>query len=376
MTSLVAAIVGCGAISVNHANAFDVVDGVHIAAVVDPKRESADRLADHIEHTLHRPRPRVATSVPEAVQVAGPLDLVIIGAPSGRHYTLTEEALDLGIHVLIEKPLDVDMTRGRAMAALALKADQAGLVCSVVSQHRFDPASIAIAKAAHTGSLGQITSAVATVAWWRSQEYYDSGAWRGTWALDGGGALMNQGVHTVDLLLWFLGTPVTVFAHTACLAHEDIEVEDVAAATIRFESGALATLLATTAAAPNLATRIQVHGSRGLAVLDGIQLVNLFTNGGTIDETAHAVPPEHQFGHSEESNAFAVGHARQFADVVAAIRDRRAPGVTVTDALQALALVRAVYVSATLGCEVAYADVLSGAVSDTGVRTETEKPRQ
>jgi UDP-N-acetyl-2-amino-2-deoxyglucuronate dehydrogenase len=143
---------------------------------------------------------------------------------------------------------------------------------TVISQHRFDPATETTLTAIERGELGRLTSGIASIDWWRGQSYYDSGDWRGTWELDGGGALMNQGVHTVDLLVAALGRPVEVFAYTGTLAHERIEVEDVATGVVRFESGALGVLHATTAAYPGLSARLQVHGDRGSAVIDDDQL--------------------------------------------------------------------------------------------------------
>jgi len=207
------------------------------------------------------------------------------------------------------------------------------------------------------------------VPWWRTQEYYDSGAWRGTWALDGGGAVMNQGVHTVDLLLWFLGRPVELFAQTALLAHERVEIEDVAVATIRFASGALAVLHATTAAFPDQPVRLAVHGSAGTGIIENDQLARLWLDGDGADRSSESVPAGQRLGDEAEPDAFALGHARQYADVVEAIRTGRAPGVTVADALQALAVVRGIYVSATTGAPVRIADLLDGTVDDAGVRT-------
>jgi predicted dehydrogenase len=143
---------------------------------------------------------------------------------------------------------------------------------TVISQHRFDPATEVTLTAISRGELGRLTSGIASIDWWRGQSYYDSGDWRGTWELDGGGALMNQGVHTVDLLVAAMGRPVEVFAYTGTLAHERIETEDVAVGVVRFENGAFGVLHATTAAYPGLSARLQVHGDRGSAVIDNDQL--------------------------------------------------------------------------------------------------------
>lgn len=329
-------VVGAGIIGRNHAAAIARHPRLQLTATVDP-HAPADfpTLEPALEHA----------------------DLVAVCTPSGVHADAVEVALTAGRHVFVEKPLDASLPRARALAALAVRAEGQGLVVSVVSQHRFDPASVAVSRAVADGRLGVVSSAVASVPWWREQSYYDSAAWRGTWALDGGGALLNQGVHTVDLLLWLMGTPVEVSAYTGRFAHERIEVEDVAVATVRFASGALAVLHATTAAAPGLGVRIALHGSGGSAVLHDDQL----------EHPAEWVPEAERYGAAKPDDAFVTGHLRQYDDVVEAIETGRPPGVRVDDALRALATVRAVYVSATLRRPVSVVEVLGGAYDDVPV---------
>ena len=354
------AIVGCGIIGINHARAIARHPDLVIVALVDSITEAATALADLTETELLAARPAQFASLGEAL-AATSIQLVVICTPSGLHVALAEEALAGGAHVVIEKPLDVSLTRARRIAELAEEAEKRGRVVSVISQHRFDPASLVVAAAAHGGGFGRLTSAVASVAWWRSQQYYDSGKWRGTWELDGGGAVMNQGVHTVDLLVWFLGRPVEIFAHTALLAHERVAVEDVAVATIRFESGALAVLHATTAAAPGLSVRLQVHGSTGSAVIDDDQLEYFHAEGGAEGNQAATVVGADQLrGGQKPADNFVAAHLRQYIDVVEAIQTGRAPGVRVQDALLSLAVVRAIYISATLGTPIMFDAVLGG----------------
>ncbi|MFZ4895999.1 Gfo/Idh/MocA family protein [Plantibacter sp. Mn2098] len=370
------AIVGCGIIGYNHARAIASLPGLSITAVVDAIPAAALALADEIAGPIGAARPGEFASLADAL-ADRLVDIVVICTPSGLHVQLAEEAIEAGKHVVIEKPLDVTMARARRIRDLAAGAAERGIVVSVISQHRFDPASVVVADAAHRGDFGRITSAVASVAWWRSQEYYDSGTWRGTWELDGGGAVMNQGVHTVDLLVWFLGQPVEVFAQTALLAHERVEIEDVAVATVRFASGALAVVHATTAAYPGLSVRLQVHGDRGSATIDDDQLAVFATadatsaadGAGVVNRAAELVPATEVAGNDRDPNRFIVGHARQYADVLAAITDGRAPGVTVDDAFLSLAVVRAIYLSATLGRQVLVEEVLSGALGELLVTT-------
>ena len=375
------AIVGCGIIGLHHAKAIAQHPALRIAALVDVVPGAAAALADRIVAELDVPAPAAFEQLAHALDQV-PVDVVVICTPSGLHVRLAEEALAADRHVVIEKPLDVSLPRARRILELSRDAERRGLVISVISQHRFDPASVVVARASHDGAFGRITSAVASVAWWRSQEYYDSNPWRGTWALDGGGAVMNQGVHTVDLLVWFLGRPVEVVAQTARLAHERIEVEDVAVATVRFESGALAVLHATTAAYPGLGVRINVHGDRGSATIADDQLEYFGTAGpdsaGDGDDASGAsvgnraaelVPPADFSHHDKDADHFVLGHLRQYHDIVDAILERRPPAVTVADAFLSLAVVRAVYLSATLGRPVAIDDVLSGALDDVTLET-------
>ncbi|WP_426624770.1 Gfo/Idh/MocA family protein [Leifsonia sp. McL0607] len=366
------ALVGCGIIGLNHARAILKHPDLVITALVDAVPTAATALGDQLvsEHGADRP----AEFATLAAALAGAeFDVVVVCTPSGLHVVVAEEALAARKHVVIEKPLDVSLPRAREILALSRRAEQDGLVVSVISQHRFDPASRVVAEAAHSGGFGRLTSGIGSVAWWRSQEYYDSGQWRGTWELDGGGAVMNQGVHTVDLLVWFLGTPVEIDARTALLAHERVEIEDVAVATIRFESGALAVLHATTAAYPGLSVRLQVHGDRGSAIIDDDQLEYFHSVGATAESdgnrAADVVPASELRGGDRGPEQFVIGHLRQYEDIVDAIREHRAPGVTVADAFLSLAVVRAVYLSATLGRPILLDDVLDGSLDDVVVTT-------
>jgi predicted dehydrogenase len=335
------AVVGAGAIGRLHASVIATrVPGAELAAVVDRTPDKAAELA----------RAHGAEAYPTLAAALERVDAVAVCTPSGAHAGAAVAALDAGRHVLIEKPIDVTLAAaGRIVAAQR----RAGTVAGVVSQHRFDPASRTVYRAVRAGRLGRITSAVVSMAWWRSQEYYDSAGWRGTLALDGGGAVMNQAVHSVDLLVWLLGAPVEVTASIARLAHHGIEVEDTAVATLRFAGGALGVLHATTAAYPGLTARIQLHGDRGSAVIDDDRLGYLHyagesTGEGTVegvDEGAPAVPTA-----GAEPMALALdAHTRQYRDFLDAIATGRAPLVTLDEATRTLAVIQALYESARTG---------------------------
>jgi predicted dehydrogenase len=364
------AILGCGIIGRNHAAAMLRHPRLAVSAVVDPDDDAARSVADQVDQA-GRPRPARFKTLTDVLS-DGAVDLVVICTPSGLHAEAAEEALAAGVHVVVEKPVDVSLVRARRLATVAGEAAGRGQVCAVVSQHRFDPASAAVARAVGQGRLGRITSAVASVAWWRSQEYYDSAGWRGTWEFDGGGATANQGIHTVDLLVWLLGEPVEVYAATARLAHERIEVEDVAVATVRFASGSLAVLHATTAAYPGLSVRLQVHGSGGSAVIDDdrLEYFHAADGAGSGNQAADEVGPGHLSGAERPADDFVLGHLRQYDDIVEAIDQGRQPGVGAREALLALAVVRAVYLSAALGRPVAVESVLSGELDYVSVLME------
>jgi predicted dehydrogenase len=375
------AITGCGVIGRTHAVALQEFPQAGIVALVDAVPAAAESLADFIEAS-GRPRPSVHTSLEDAF-AAAEIDLVALATPSGLHIQQGLDVLAAGKHVVIEKPLDVDLSRAQEIEAAANDAAHRGVIASVISQHRFDRASVAVADAVANGRFGRLTSAIASVAWWRGQGYYDSGDWRGTWSMDGGGALMNQGVHTVDLLLWFMGRPVEIHAHTARLAHERIEVEDTAVATVTFENGGLAVLHATTAAYPGLTVRVQVMGSEGSAVVDNDQLHYFHSRdaggasadmglqgGGNQAQEELARYPEEDYA-AKDPTVYPAGHIRQYRDILGAIAEGRQPGVTVSDAVNALATVRAVYASATLNQAVLFDDVLAGKYNDLEVRTGT-----
>ncbi len=198
-----------------------------------------------------------------------PMDLVVIGSPSGVHAEQGIAAAERGLHVLVEKPIDVSTARGETLVAAAGKA---GVKLGVLFQDRLKPDLVRLRGFLAGGGLGRVLVASARVKWHRPPEYYSASTWRGTKALDGGAALVNQGIHTVDLLLWLLGPVAEVRALTGTLLHA-IEGEDVALALLRFASGALATLEATTVAFPGYPRRVEISGTEGTVVVEGDRVV-------------------------------------------------------------------------------------------------------
>ncbi|WP_422934246.1 Gfo/Idh/MocA family protein [Sinomonas sp. P47F7] len=335
------AVVGCGQIGKAHAHALkELAPRAELAAVVDNVPGRAAALAD--EHGV-----LALTSLEEAL-ARQDIDVVTLGTPSGLHADQAVAALDSDKHVIVEKPLDVTMEAAQRV----LQAEKrSGRTAMVVSQMRYLPASGVVREAAESGAFGKLTSGSATMAWWRSQEYYDSGDWRGTWELDGGGALMNQGIHVIDLFRWFFGDPVEVYAWAQCAAHQRIEVEDTAVAVVRFANGALGTIHGTTAAYPGVNRRIQVHGDRGSAIIDEGVLTYYHAASGDAPDLPYGAEGDGNQAASliHEADRFLTSHARQFNDFIDAIDHGRPPLVTVTEAAKTLALIRAIYESAQLG---------------------------
>lgn len=345
------AIVGCGIIGRTHADTIAARPDASVTALVDIDAGAREALAARLKEA-GQPEPKLYDDLSAAMS-GSDITLVAICTPSGTHVALAEQALNDKKHVVIEKPVDVDLGQARRFGAAAGRAAGNGVASSVISQHRFDAGSAAIKQAIDAGRFGQLTSCVATVAWWRSDEYYASAGWRGTWALDGGGALMNQGVHTVDLMLWFMGRPVNIQAQALRAAHHAIEVEDTVVATLTFESGAVGTLHATTAAFPGGRTRVSVHGTEGGAEVQD-DLLNRFNVDGVKDEASiDAGEPGR--------------HTAQYDDILTAIAEGRPPAITVQDAIDALATVRAVYIASTLQRPVKFQDVLEGRYDDVEV---------
>ncbi|MFJ2828018.1 Gfo/Idh/MocA family protein [Streptomyces sp. NPDC087263] len=300
------------------------------------------------------------------------IDAVIVGTPTGTHAELATAALRAGKHVLVEKPIDVST---RAADRLIAVARQEGRALGVISQHRFDPAARLARAAVESGELGRITSVTVELPWWRDQSYYTSGSWRGTRELDGGGALMNQAVHAVDLVQWLVGPVVEVTAQTALLGHHGIEVEDVACATLRFAGGALGSLLATTAAYPGRTARTSVYGDRGSVVIDNDELAYFhaardgerapaYGAFGSADQSAEHAASQQRDLTRDRNGLLYQPHRDQVLDFCDAVRDGRPPLVDGPAGRQAVAVVTAVYESARTG---------SRKRLDTGASPEQEK---
>jgi UDP-N-acetyl-2-amino-2-deoxyglucuronate dehydrogenase len=342
MAALRAAVVGCGNVAGNHAAAYRDLPGVDLVAVTDVDPERAAALA------------RRYGGLPVAAEGLFDLDLdlVSICTPHPTHEDVVTRAAAHGVHVLCEKPIAIDLA---AAARMAAAAETAGVRLGVLFQRRFWPAAQRIRRAIDDGSLGQPFLGHTAVLLHRDPEYYTATAWRGTWATDGGGVLMTQAVHNVDLLQWFMGEAVEVSAAHSTVV-QPIEVEDTAVATIRFAGGGLATLAASTALTPGLGTRVQVTGRSGASA--GLAE---YPEGSEARIDLWAVPGDEAvndpFGGRLTADLdlaaingnLAPFHALQIADFVTAVRDGREPAVTGREAAKSLAILTAIYASAASG---------------------------
>ena len=337
-------VIGCGMISRFHARAIREI-GAELVACYDRLPLASERLASEFGCKSY-------TELKDFL--ADPeIEIVTIGTPSGAHLEPAVAAAKAGKHVIVEKPLEITPERCDEIIAAC---ESAGVTLSTVFPSRFHDSSLQLKKAIEAGRFGKLTLGDAIVKWYRTQQYYDSGVWRGTWKLDGGGALMNQAIHSVDLLLWLMGDVAEVTALTGLVAHKNIEVEDVAVAALRFTNGALGTLEATTAAYPGYLKRIETHGGAGSAVIEEEDIIKWdFETSCDEDAAIREKMANRQSGGGGAADPAAIGHqahAKQFADVLAAIEEGRKPLIDGYEGRKSVEVICAVYESVRTGAVV------------------------
>jgi predicted dehydrogenase len=271
------------------------------------------------------------------------MDLVAIGSPSGLHAEHGIAAARRGLHVLVEKPLDITTDRADALIDAT---DRAGVKLGVFFQDRLKPDIVRMKALVDEGALGRPILGSGRVKWHRPPDYYSGSRWRGTWALDGGGALINQAIHTIDLLLWLFGPIDSVDARVAARLH-DIEVEDTAVAALEFENGALGVFEASTAIFPGYPRRVELTGSKGTLVLEHDRLAAL-----DLQEAAPAAPAEATGDAQNRSSAVvsdATPHRRVLEDFIHAIRTNGTPACDGREGRRSVEIVQAMYASARVG---------------------------
>jgi len=330
-------IIGCGAIAPWHIEAIRASRGGRLVAVADPDEAKARKVAE--EHGV------VAYTDYHQMLCRPDIDVINICTPSGKHMEAALAAVRAGKHIVVEKPLEITLER---IDAILREADAAGVKVSAVFQRRFQETTRRIKRAIDDGKLGRVVLANMANEGHRSQSYYDSGAWRGTWALDGGGALMNQAIHGVDLLLYLMGPVESLSAYTGTLARR-IEVEDTVVASLRFRNGTLGTIVAATSVQPHNPFRCEILGDSGSVRIEGESITAWHVDG---EGEAAVVLPEAPKKLTAATGSFAFsleGHTGQIQDVIDAIRENRNPSVDGREGRRAVELVLAIYESGRTG---------------------------
>jgi len=317
------ALVGAGNISDTHARAA-LAAGLTLAGVYGDNHAKAQALAQRYGIAAY--------DTLDALVVNTSVDIVMIGSPSGCHADQARTAALAGCHVLVEKPLDISTER---IDKLLHKVERTGVTLGVFFQDRLKPDVVSMKSRIDRGEIGTPLLATAEVKWFRPRDYYSSSRWRGTRTLDGGGALMNQGIHTVDLLLYLLGPVTRVTGMTATRFHQ-IETEDTATALLEFASGAYGTIDVTTAAPPGRPRRLLIAGTSGSLLLDGDLL----------QEPANDKPSTRTENASSPVVSDASAHQRIVEDFVDAVRKGRPPICDGAEGRRSVEVVEAVYQSA------------------------------
>ena len=338
-------IIGAGMISHFHAKAIADAQGAELVSVFAPRKESRDAFAE-----------RYGVRGYETIDafLADPgLDAVAIATPTGLHRDGAIAAAKAKKHVFCEKPLETTPERAQEIIDACRENS---VVLAPVFQYRYSPAAMMLREAIDAGRLGKLLMANARIKWFRPQSYYDSGAWRGTWALDGGGCLMNQSIHAIDLLLHLVGRPVEVYGYTATVAHEKIEVEDNAVAVLRFDNGAFGVIESSTALAPGWPFEVEISGTRGTARITAEALsVWDFVDEDPLDARAKALMQVKaaNSGASNPSNISTAGHQRIIEEMAKTITTGKNSVIDGADAKVPVSLICGIYEAAKTGRPVA-----------------------
>lgn len=338
------AVVGLG-VGNAHVNGALEAKGAKLVAICDLRE---DRLAKQAAKC-----PEVKQYKDYAEMLKDPeIDIVSVCTPSAMHADMAIQALRAGKHVLSEKPMDIVVDK---ILEIGRVAEECGLKVGGVFQNRRNAVMEPVKKAVEEGRLGEIYTGFFRVNWYRKDSYFlESGGWRGTWAMDGGGSLMNQAVHTVDIMQWLLGDVVSVRSDMRIVNH-NIETEDFTTSVVKFKSGAICTFVSTTAAYPGFGTDIQLTGTKGSIHVNGDKLVAWKIEGENMQEESEEMLAK--YGKNDGAiaaadNTIVRGHDFMVQDMIDAVREDRDPFVTPVEAAKAVRIINAIYESARTGKEV------------------------
>jgi UDP-N-acetyl-2-amino-2-deoxyglucuronate dehydrogenase len=336
------ALIGTGMISHFHAKAIAAIRGAKLVACFDHLPKYAHAFADQYGCKAYE-------SLKELMDDPD-VDIVNICTPSGSHMDPAVAAANAGKHVAVEKPLEITLKRCDKIIDVCKKNKVR--LCAILPS-RFSPVNQELKSAIDSGRFGTLTLGDTYVKWWRTQEYYDSGGWRGTWEMDGGGAYMNQAIHQVDLLNWMMGDVVEVTGMTTTIAHKRIEVEDVGVATLRFKNGAIGVIEATTSAWPGLQKKTEIHGTQGTVIVEQDSLLQWeFEKKDRRDASIrrkYAADSATSGGAADPKAISFQGHKDQLQDFVYAIKNNTAPKVDGVDGRRSVEIILAIYKAAWSG---------------------------
>jgi len=341
-------IIGCGAIGTVHAKSIHNIDSAKLVAVSDIILERAKIFGQKYEVEYYQDYKKLLERKD--------IDVVNICLPSGLHMQGCVDAAVAGKNILCEKPLEITLDKIDHIIEVVRKNK---VKLGVVFQKRFQESSRHIKKALEDRKLGNLISGSVNTKGYRTQEYYDSGDWRGTWELDGGGCLMNQGIHVIDLLQWFLGPVKSVYAITDTAAHKGIEVEDIAVAVIRFKNGAQGVIEGSTSCFPGLPMVLQIYGTLGTIILREEQISDWQFINPTKEDLGFSKQIINQKSeeaeHTDPTNPSASlknTHEYPIKDMIRAINEDVAPEITGEEARKSVEIILAIYKSARMGEEV------------------------
>ena len=327
-------IAGVGTISDIHAQAIEQSDGLEIQSFYSRSKEKAQSAGKKFG--------RKSTTDWQDFISDNDLDAVSVCTPSGNHMDYGIKAAEAGKHVIIEKPIEVTLARAKQLID---KCNEKRVKLAVIYQSRFTSSIQWLKMQLDQEKIGKLFMGAAYIKWYRSQEYYDGGDWRGTFALDGGGVLINQAIHTIDLLQWLMGGVETIFGHIGTFTHDRLEGEDNAVAALRFKDGAIGIIEGSTSIQPAKARKIEIHGTNGTAILDGDVAKILVGDQVFEPETSPKKPPA-ATGSSSPLAGFSIEpHQSQFEAIAASIRLGEDPPVSGPESLDSLAIVLAIYES-------------------------------
>ncbi len=338
-------LVGCGIISELHAKAIAEAEQAELVAVFDPVAASMDKFVERW--------PAIKCSSLEELLSRDDIDIVSVLTPSALHTDVGIEVAKHKKHVIVEKPIDIDYKRAKKLCEVC---EENGVQLAVTLQHHYDDAAIAGKAAIEAGELGTVNIGASHNIWWRAPLYFDSAPWRGKWDKNGGGTLIMQAIHYIDLMLYMMGDVDTVTGYWATRSH-NIEVEDVAAAAIKFKSGALGLIEATTAAYPGLPASLTVGGDKGTFIIENDEIKTWILESGKSWEEflpplapgEERIPASYFDIQTPVWSMSSLAHRKQYVSICDDILNGRPVGLTGRDALKVLKLILAVYESGRTG---------------------------